>query len=180
MKVRTPACPSLVMGCRLFLTGQWWGTSHINSKRAGQKYKWEPNSKLYRGNIANQAVHYLTDLMGVSCKGIVISVLPGLFALGLFYSLAFHMHHSLGGWPTSIGERGFPPALLIHATVATSYFWILILLSIFILPVAILVCLLVSRWRHFVLYFVLYAFVFVVSIVLMQLAPEPFLYWWRD
>ena len=129
---------------------------------------------------ANQAVHYFIDLMGVSRTGILVSVLPGLLALGLFYSLAFHMHHSLGGWPTSIGERGFPTALLIHATIATSYFWILIALSILILPVVILACLLISGWRHFVLYFVLYAFVFFISIVLMQLAPEPFLYWWRD
>jgi hypothetical protein len=118
--------------------------------------------------------------MRASRTGIIVSAAPGFLALGLFYSLAIHMHQSLGKWPTSIGERGFPPALLTHATVATTYFWVSILLSVFILPVAILVCLFVSRWRHLVHYFALYAFVFIVSIVLMQFAPEPFLYWWRD
>jgi NADH:ubiquinone oxidoreductase subunit 3 (subunit A) len=118
--------------------------------------------------------------MRTSRTGIAISALPGLLALGLFYSLAIHMHRALGGWPSGIGEAGFPPALATHANVATSYFWITLLVSFFTLPVAILFCLLVSRWRHLVRYFALYAFVFMVSILLMQLAPEPFLYWWRD
>ncbi|MDA0668109.1 MAG: hypothetical protein O3A50_10075 [Planctomycetota bacterium] len=118
--------------------------------------------------------------MKASRTGIVVSALPGLLALALFYSLAVHMHRSLGGWPAGIGEAGFPPALLTHATIATTYFWVSVVLSIFILPAAILVCLLVSRWRHLAPYFALYALVFVVSIALMQLAPEPFLYWWWD
>src|SRR6266496_4553212 len=114
--------------------------------------------------------------MSTSRTGMTIAALPGVVMLALFYSLAVHMHQSLGGWPSSIGERGFPPALLTHATVATSYFALLLVVSIFTLPVAILVCLFVSRWRHLVPYFALYAFVFIVSIVLMQFAPEPFLY----
>lgn len=36
----------------------------------------------------------------------------------LFYALAIHMYLALGGWPESIGERGFPPALVLHAEVA--------------------------------------------------------------
>ena len=100
--------------------------------------------------------------------------------LGLFYSLAIHMHQSLGAWPTSIGERGFPPLLLTHATITATYFAVLLLLGIFVLPVAILVCLLVPRWKRFVPYFALYALLFVFCWGLMQLAPEQFLYWWRD
>ncbi len=118
--------------------------------------------------------------MRASRSGIIISASPGLLALCLFYSLAIHMHHSLGKWPTSIGERGFPPALLTHAIIATTYYWVSVSLSVFILPVAILVCLFVSRWRYLVRYIALYAFIFIIGIVLMQLAPEPFLYWWRD
>ena len=98
----------------------------------------------------------------------------------MFYSLAIQMHQSLGAWPTSIDERGFPPLLVTHATVATGYFGILLLFGIFVLPVAILVCLLAPRWRRFVPYFAMYALVFVVCWGLMQLASEPFLYWWRD
>ena len=118
--------------------------------------------------------------MRASRTGIVVSALPGLLALGLFYSLAIHMHRALGGWPAGIGEVGFSPALATHASIATSYFWITLAVSFFTLPVAILICLFVSRWRHLVPYLALYAFVFIVSIVLMQFAPGPFLYWWRD
>ena len=118
--------------------------------------------------------------MRASRTGIVVSALPSLLALGLFYSLAIHMHRALGGWPTGIGEAGFPPALVTHANIATSYFGMTLAASILMLPIAILVSLLVSRWRHLVPYFALYAFAFIVSIVLMQFAPEPFLYWWRD
>ncbi len=96
-----------------------------------------------------------------SCKGIVISALPGFMAFVLFYSLAIHMHHALGGWPSSIGEAGFPPALVTHAAVATNYFGYSLALSIFSLPPTILVCLLVPRWRWFVRYLALYAFVFI-------------------
>ena len=35
--------------------------------------------------------------------GLTIAVLPGVALVALFYSLAIHMHHALGGWPTSIG-----------------------------------------------------------------------------
>ena len=118
--------------------------------------------------------------MRASRTGIILSATPGVLAVALFYSLAIHMHRTLGGWPAGIGEAGFPPVLLIHATIATSYFWILLLVSFLTVPVGILVCLLVSRWRHLVPYLVVYALVFAGSIVLMQFAPEPYLYWWRD
>ncbi len=118
--------------------------------------------------------------MRASPTCIIVSGSPGLLARGLFYSLAFHMHRTLGGWPAGIGEAGFPPALLTHATIATSYFWVLLLVSLVTLPIAIPVCLSVARWRWLVPYFALYALVFIASIVLMQLAPEPYLYWWRD
>lgn len=100
--------------------------------------------------------------------------------LGLFYSLAFHMRRSLGGWPTSIGERGFPPLLLTHANITVDIFVVLLLSSFFLVPAAIVVCLIVQRWRRFVPYLASYAVLFFVCWGLMQFAPEPFLYWWRD
>lgn len=118
--------------------------------------------------------------MKTSRTGIVISIAPGLLALGLFYSLAIHMQRSLGGWPAGIGEAGFSPPLATHALVATSFFWIALVVSFPSWPVATLVCLCVSRWRHVVPYLALYALAFVCSIAVMQFAPEPFLYWWRD
>jgi len=118
--------------------------------------------------------------MKVSRTGVVVSALPGFVLLGLFYSLAIHMHRSLGGWPTSIGERGFPPSLVTHAGVTVDFFVALLLSSVFVVPVAIVLSLVVRRWRHFILYFALYTLLFFVCWGLMQFAPEPFLYWWRD
>src|SRR5882724_12986488 len=118
--------------------------------------------------------------MRPSCRGIIASALPGFIMLGLFYSLALHMYWSLGGWPTSMGERGFPAPLLVHVNVTVYFFIALILFGTFVLPVAILVCLLRGTWRRFIPYFALYALLFGICWAVMQLAPEPFLYWWRD
>ncbi|PYX49616.1 MAG: hypothetical protein DMG76_36915, partial [Acidobacteria bacterium] len=59
--------------------------------------------------------------MSTSRTGITIAALPGVVMLALFYSLAIHMHQSLGGWPTSIGERGFPLALVIHSAITVNF-----------------------------------------------------------
>lgn len=118
--------------------------------------------------------------MRVSRTGIIASVLPSVLMLGLFYSLALHMYQSLGAWPRSIGEEGFPPLLLAHANITTTYFMVLFPFCLFILPSAILVLSLVPTWRRFIPYFALCGLMFIVCWGLMQLAPDPFLYWWRD
>ncbi|MEI9864328.1 MAG: hypothetical protein WDN00_07180 [Limisphaerales bacterium] len=112
--------------------------------------------------------------------GIIVSALPSLIMLGLFYSLALHMRWSLGEWPTSIGERGFPPSLLSHVNVTVLYFEALFLSMFFLVPAAIVVCLLVERWRRFVPYLALCSVLFLISWEFMQFAPDQFLYWWRD
>lgn len=112
--------------------------------------------------------------------GILAAASPGCILLALFYSLALHMYWRLGDWPKTIGEQGFPASLITHANITMYCFIALILFGMFILPVAILVCLLRPAWRRFVPYFALYGLVFCVCWGLMQLAPEPFLYWWRD
>ena len=117
--------------------------------------------------------------MNASRIGIAIAALPGVLMLALFYSLAVHMHHALGGWPTSIGERGFPPALVTHATVTMNFF-LGLFLSLFVSPIPFLACVLVKRWQRFATYFAVFAAVALLSLVLIQFAPEPFLYWWRD
>jgi len=112
--------------------------------------------------------------------GFVVAVLPALLMFSLFYSLAFHMHHSLGGWPTSIGEIGFPAPLVTHGNIATTYFGVLFLVSIFVWPVAFLLCLLVRRWRVYLYYLGVYALACLVCFGAMLLAPAPFLNWWWD
>ena len=118
--------------------------------------------------------------MRVSRSGIVASSLPGVIMLCLFYSLALHMYLRLGAWPTCICEQDFPTLLVAHVNIDLYFFIANIWFGMFVLPVAILLCLLRPSWRRFVPYLALYALVFCVCWGLMQLAPEPFLYWWRD
>src|SRR6266536_2448727 len=89
--------------------------------------------------------------------GIAVAILPALLMFGLFYSLSIHMHHVLGGWPSSIGEHGFPSSLVTHAHIARDYFTLIFLLSIFVWPVAFLLCLFIQRWRVCVYYLGVYA-----------------------
>jgi hypothetical protein len=117
--------------------------------------------------------------MSRSRTGIIIAALPGVVMLALFYSLAIHMRQSLGAWPASIGERGFAPGLVTHSTIAANLFMALVL-SVFLLPVPILACLLIERWRRFAVYFAVYAGCLLLCFALMQFAPAQFLYWWRD
>lgn len=118
--------------------------------------------------------------MKVSRIAILVSTLPGILLLCLFYSLALHMHRSLGGWPTSIGERGFPAPLLAHASLTLNFHIAMIWFGMFVLPLAMLGGFLLPNWRRFVPYMALYLLVFCACMGLMQLAPEPFLDWWRD
>src|SRR4051794_11778952 len=99
--------------------------------------------------IPTLLAHCILTHMKASKAGISLSALPSLLLLGLYYSLALHMHQSLGTWPTSIGERGFPPLLVTHANFVEYYFEILLILTIFVLPVIIIICLLVRRWQRF-------------------------------
>ena len=118
--------------------------------------------------------------MNTSPTGITIAALPGVVMLALFYSLAIHMHQRLGGRPSSIGERGFPPALIIHSTLTVNVFKVLFL-GFCVSPIPILACLLVERWRRFAVYFAVYAGVFFLCLVLtLFAAPTGFIYWWRD
>jgi len=111
---------------------------------------------------------------------VAAAVLPALLMLSLFYSLAIHMHQSLGAWPSSIGERGFPARLVIHGSIAAHYFTILALVSIFAWPVTFLLCALIRRWRVCVYYLGVYAFACLVCFAAMLLAPAQFLNWWWD
>jgi hypothetical protein len=118
--------------------------------------------------------------MSISLKGVTIAALPGLTMLALSYSLAIHMRQTLGGWPAAIGERGFPPALVVHCAVAVN-FSIALFLTLFILPIPILVCLFVERWRRFAVHLAVYAGIFILCFAITQVAaPAGFLYWWRD
>lgn len=118
--------------------------------------------------------------MKISRIGILISALPSLVMVTLFYSLAIHMYYRLGGWPASIGNAGFPPALIMHGEFAWKFFSYLFIVSAFILPAPLLLCLITPRLRRFAVYFGFYALFYGVCWGLILLAPKAFLNWWAD
>jgi predicted permease len=130
--------------------------------------------------IATIAAYRMREKAKPSRTGIIVSVLPNLIMLGLFYSLALHMYHSLGTWPESIGDRGFPPLLVAHDYIENRSFALLLLFNIFVLPVAIILCLLVRPWRKLVIYLAAYTSSYGISLGIMLLAPAKFLDWWLD
>lgn len=110
----------------------------------------------------------------------LMASLPALLVLGLFYSLAIHMYFVLGGFPSSIGENGFPSALVTHSRIAYECFKILVMFSVFVWPPLFLICCALRQWRRFLLYHSVYVFCCVVSFCIMMLAPSKFLNWWWD
>ncbi len=116
----------------------------------------------------------------LSSTGALFAAMPPLIVLVLFYSLAVHMHLNLGGWPHSIGFGGFSPGLLLHAKVQ---FWgaqIIMLMSMYLWPVGTVVSAVHPKARWLLPYLGIFALAVIVCYGLAQLAPEPFLYWWRD
>ena len=113
-------------------------------------------------------------------RGITISLIPWSLALGLYYSLAIHMYHSLEGWPESIGTRGFSPALLMHDKIHVFYISNLLIFTIFVVPVIILICLFVPRWRPLIIYLSLQLLGMLVFFLQMFFDPDGYTYWWWD
>ena len=113
-------------------------------------------------------------------RGISASVMPGVIMVGTFYALAIHMHASLGGWPKTIGEAGFPPDLVTHANWTFWYFEAMLLTVLFAWPIALIVSSLVPRLRRFIAHLSLFAGSSALCFGLMLLGPSQFLYWWWD
>ncbi len=100
---------------------------------------------------------------------------PSFVMLALFYSLALHLYLRYGGWSITAGEHGVPVILLAHAAFAGYVYIGASLMTAFGLPAAALVCIFVPRWRPAVLYIGLSIALFLLSVQLMKLAPQPFL-----
>jgi hypothetical protein len=143
---------------------------------SGFNFRSVNRSLVFSGSVAH---HWSIGHMRVSRTGIIVSAAPGLLALGLFYSLAIHMHQSLGKWPAYIGTGGFPLALRTHSEAAVIGFGILIQ-SLIILPLPLFVSIFVPRWQKFAPYLAVYGASAMIGLVLTMFAPPPFLTWWRD
>ena len=116
----------------------------------------------------------------LSAVWFAVALAPSVVQLVLFYSLAIHMRHSLGRWPTSIGGHGFSPGLLAHANVAVTYWECFILATVIAWPIAYILCLVISSWRQWSMYLGAYFLSCIPCIGIMLLAPGSFLNWWWD
>ena len=103
-----------------------------------------------------------------------------IVVVGLFYSLAVHMHRRLDGWPDRYGDAGLPEGLVMHANIAQGAFGALLLGGMVALPLAALFCACVPGLRPGLRYLGVYAVLSLVAFVVTQLAPAAFLSWWWD
>jgi hypothetical protein len=100
--------------------------------------------------------------------------------LVLFYSLVIHMYQSLGGWPTSVGEHGFPPSLIIHDFIAGGFFFVSLLVTFFIWPSPFCYVCWFDAGGASAYYLGVYGRVSAVCFAATSLAPTGFLDWLRD
>ncbi len=114
-----------------------------------------------------------------SRSALLVALAVPIGALVLFFTLALHMHRSLGGWPETIGNRGFPEGLLQHESAAFTAFGILVV-GLLLSPVALLLCAAAPRLRSGLSPIATYAAASIAALLLTNLAPDPFLYWWWD
>jgi hypothetical protein len=110
---------------------------------------------------------------------IFLMVLPAMVMLILFYTLAAHMHHELGNWPTSLGIQNFSIGLQLHAQIADDFWGVMFLVCVFALPPVHFVSLLKRRW-WLAAYLGIYFFACLIALAGTFLAPAQFLNWWWD
>lgn len=111
-------------------------------------------------------------------RGFAWSLLLPLSWILLFYGFIAHVWLSLGRWPR-FGEQLQGRVLLFHQEVSTYLFGTLVA-SLFVVPVAILLCLCVRRFRHVSVYALCYGTAVGLAAAALFLAPGPFLNWLFD
>lgn len=115
-----------------------------------------------------------------SYLALMAAILPAGLMLLLFYSLAFHLHHYLGAWPTSIGDSGFPPTLRTHEAIAEYYFLAFLLVTVLVWPLTYILSVAIRRWRGLRYYLGIYALASLVCCGATWFAPSQFWNWWWD
>ena len=110
----------------------------------------------------------------------LLAVAPAAALIILYQSLALHMYQSLGGWPQSIGNAGFSQALNTHADIALTWFGIMLLVNLFVLPIAVVVFAAIRPLRGALIYVGVYAIASALAIGSMLLANGQFQSWWVD
>ena len=109
-----------------------------------------------------------------------LACLPYTIAIMLFYSVAIHIYNALGGWPESIGTRGFPETLLFHINIQNVYLSYLLGFTVFIIPIIIIICSFVKKWRFLIKYLSIQIIGLIIFFLQMFFAPDEYVYWFWD
>lgn len=110
---------------------------------------------------------------------VLIGLHPLLFLVS-FYSLALHMHGTLGGWPETIGTTGFPDSLGLHCDMAIWAFGSLLAGGLPCAVIGVFLSAMVPRLKGYTRLLGIYLLCTGLALALMSLAPSPFLDWWWD
>lgn len=110
----------------------------------------------------------------------VVALTPSVLSLGLFWSLAIHLRHSLGGWPLGIGFAELQGPLLFHAQVAFNFFWLVTQYSIMNWPLYCGISAIFPPFRKTLLYAGIYSAGLALVTIFMFAAPSGFQQWWWD
>ena len=95
-------------------------------------------------------------------------------------TLAIHMRVALGGWPGTIGNAGLQSALDIHAEIAMWIFGLLVIGTVWGLPIAALIVAAIRPARDAIFPISLCGLANLAAIGMMLLLPHAFLSWWWD
>ena len=108
-----------------------------------------------------------------------LALFPYAIAIILLF-ISYSCIMNFGGWPESIGTRGFSENLLLHVNIQGWYLSNLALITAFVVPFIILICGLVKKWRFLVPYLLIQIVGLIVFLLQMNLAPSEYVYWFWD
>ena len=106
-------------------------------------------------------------------------LLPGLINLAAFYSLALHMYLSLDGW-ADFGRESLSDNLYVHYTLMTYPFFISLFFPLTLFGPLWILFYLIKPLKPWLDKLAAFGVSCVVSVLLTQLAPSGFLYWFWD
>lgn len=115
---------------------------------------------------------------GVTRRGVMWAVsLPAAWVM-LYYGFIAHIWFALGRWP-NFGERLTGDLLIFHHE-ANWFLFASLVASLYVVPILLLVCLFLRRWRHVSLYALCYGAAVGLASGCLFLAPHAFLNWLFD
>lgn len=105
---------------------------------------------------------------------------PVIITALLFYSVAFHMHQELDGWPASLRDTDFSPQLDTHLYFAELAFSGLVLFCLFGYPLTCIAGVYVPNRRQLISAISVFSFSSLTFYLSFFFMPSKFMIWWID